>query len=479
MIEATARWVDERLRAAQFVESARTKVFPTHWSFLLGELALYSLVVVVISGTILTLFFVPSTEEVVYTGSYTPLQGIEITRAYESVLHVSFDVPGGLLIRQVHHWGALLFLAATTAHLARVFFTGAFRRPREMNWVVGVTLLLLAMGLGFTGYSLPDDLLSGTGLMIAWSILKSIPVVGADLSFALIGGDWPGQDIIARLYPLHIFILPGALFGLLGVHLGMLWRQKHTHEPGPGSTPTNIVGERLWPHYALKSAAVFFGTAGVLVLLGGAFQINPVWLYGPYLPADATTAAQPDWYIGFLEGSLRLFPGWEFRSFGFTLANPFFPGVVFPGVAFGLLYAVPWIHRRLTGDDEVHHQIDRPRDAPVRTGVGVAIITGYVVLLLAGGQELIANQLGMRVDRLTRFLQFSLFLAPALAGWFAWKLATSLRLSNPHPLRGDRALTLHRSVDGGYTTTPVELESLQERDPAEVLAGDDTGERDA
>lgn len=476
--ERVATWADDRLRSATFLESARTKVFPTHWSFLLGELALYSLVVVIISGTILTLFYVPSSEEVVYTGSYEPLQGLEISRAYESVLNISFDVPGGLLVRQVHHWGALLFMAATTAHLARVFFTGAFRKPRELNWVIGVTLLVLGMGLGFTGYSLPDDLLSGTGLVIAWSILKSIPVIGADLAFALIGGQWPGQELVAKIYPLHIFILPGALVAVLAAHLGILWRQKHTHEPGPGSTRRNIVGERLWPHYVLKSAAVFFATAGVLTVLGGAFQINPVWVYGPYLPADATTAAQPDWYIGFLEGALRLFPGWEFRAFGVTIPNPFFPGVLFPAIAFTALFAVPWIHRRLTGDHEVHHRIERPRDAPVRTGIGIAVIVGYVTLLLAGAQELIANQLDMPVARLTVILRIVFVLGPPLAGWLTWRITRSLGEGDPHPLRGDPALVLVRTEQGAYETepyrVPVDSDAAEaEEEPATAGGGGD------
>ena len=176
MFSRVARWFDDRLGASRFARTSLDKVFPDHWSFLLGEVAFYSFIVLVATGVFLTFFFEPSQREVIYHGSYRPLQGVPMSAAFQSTVRLSFDVRAGLVIRQMHHWAALVFLAAIVTHLGRIFFTGAFRRPRELNWIVGVTMLLLALGNGFTGYSLPDDLLSGTGLRIAYSVVLSIPV---------------------------------------------------------------------------------------------------------------------------------------------------------------------------------------------------------------------------------------------------------------------------------------------------------------
>ena len=357
----------DRLGAGHGLNKALRKVFPSHFSFLWGEIALYSFVVLVLSGIYLTLFFEGSQELIRYDGSYQPLAGTEVSRAYDSVLRISFDIPGGRLIRQTHHWAALVFVASIILHLGRIYFTGAFRKPREPNWIVGCILLVLALGAGFTGYSLPDDLLSGTGLRIAQSIVLSIPLIGESVADRIFGGEWPGSGIIARFYPIHILLIPGAIIGLLGAHLTMVWRQKHTQFAGPGRTEDNVVGEAVWPGFALKSTALLFLTAAVIVALGSVIVINPVWLFGPYVPAAATSYAQPDWYIGFLEGALRLFPPWETRAFGRTIANPFYPGVLGAGAIFGVLFAVPWIERRFTGDHDNHHLLDRPRDAPRRT----------------------------------------------------------------------------------------------------------------
>jgi len=224
--------IDARYHPSATVRRQLNKVFPTHWSFLLGEIALYSFVVLLITGIYLTLFFDPSMTEVTYNGVYQPLRGIEMSRAYASALNISFEVRGGLFVRQVHHWAALMFAASIMVHLARVFFTGAFRRPREANWVIGALLLILAMFEGYFGYSLPDDLLSGIGLRAALSsITLGFPVVGTWLHWALFSGDFPGTTLIPRLYALHILVLPAIILALIGAHLAMVWFQKHTQFP--------------------------------------------------------------------------------------------------------------------------------------------------------------------------------------------------------------------------------------------------------
>lgn len=422
MIRKAVDWLDDRLGTSHFARSALNKVFPDHWSFMLGEIALYCFVILLLTGTFLTFFFDASSTEVVYNGSYAPLRGVHVSEAYRSVVDLSFDVRAGLVMRQIHHWAAIVFIATMVLHLCRIFFTGAFRRPRELNWMIGVTLLILGIFNGFTGYSLPDDLLSGTGLRITYSIALSIPLAGTWIAFLLFGGEFPADQILGRLLAIHIMIVPGAIVALLGAHLAILWRQKHTQFPGPGRTEKNVIGSRLWPTYAAKSAGLFFAVAAVLALLGGLAQVNPVWLYGPFDPSSVATPAQPDWYLGWVEGALRLFPAWETRAFDYAIPNPFFPAVLLPGVTFGLLYAWPFLEARFTRDREPHELLDRPRDRPLRSALGIAALTFYGVLFLAASNDIIAAQFDFSVVVVTNAFRVALFVLPVAAGWFTRRL---------------------------------------------------------
>lgn len=446
------RYVDSitgRVGGQSWLTANLRKVFPTHFSFLWGELALYSFVVLLLTGVYLTLFFQGAQDTVTYTGSYEPLRGVEVSTAYDSVMKISFDVKGGLLIRQMHHWAALIFVGAIALHMARIFFTGAFRRPREINWVIGMILLVLALAGGFTGYSLPDDLLSGTGLRITEAIILALPFIGERLSYLVFGGEWPGTDIIARLYPIHILVIPGLIIALLSVHLALVWHQKHTQFPGPGRTEHNVVGERVWPAFAMKSIGLLFMTAAVVTALGALFDINAVWLYGPYDTAAATSYSQPDWYIGFLEGSLRLFPPWETRAAGHTINNIFYSGVVLPTLIFAPLFAVPWIEKFLTGDGSEHHLLDRPRDAANRTAIGVGSITAVTVLFLGGAQDVIANTLEMPIATVTRILQVLFLVAPPIAFWVTRRSCLALQ-RRPGPDHSERRDEFVRTASGGY-----------------------------
>ncbi len=438
MIARLAGWLDDRLGASRAAHSALNKVFPEHWSFLLGEIAAYSFVVLVVTGIFLALFFDASLTHTTYEGSYAPLRGTEMTDAYASVLNLSFDVRGGLLMRQTHHWAALVFVGAIALHLMRVFFTGAFRRPRELNWVVGLTLLLLAILNGFTGYSLLDDLLSGTGLRIGFSIAESIPVVGTWLAFLGFGGEYPGDVIIGRLFTTHVFIVPLLLFSLLGVHLALVWRQKHTHFPAEGRTEDNVVGQRMWPTYAAKATGLFFLVGAVLLLLGGLAQINPVWLYGPYEPDIVTFGAQPDWYMGWLEGALRLMPAWRVAALGYEIPNSFFPAVLLPGVVFGAMYAYPFLEQRWTGEgDREHHVLDRPRDRPARTGFGVAAFTFLFILFLAGSNDIYAEIANVSVHAVTNVLRVALVVLPPAMFLVTRRIAADLRAEDERQARRD------------------------------------------
>jgi ubiquinol-cytochrome c reductase cytochrome b subunit len=448
---AAGRGVDERLQVASPLRVLMNKVFPDHWSFLLGEIALWSFVTLLLTGTFLTLFFDPSMEHVTYNGSYRALNGVEMSAAYASTLHISFDVRGGLLIRQMHHWAALLFIAAIVVHLLRIFFTGAFRKPREMNWVIGVLLFWLAFLLGFTGYSLPDDALSGTGLRIAHAIILSIPVVGTWVASSLFDGQFPGEIIISRVYITHVFILPLTVLALITVHLALVFKQKHTQWPGPGRTNTNVVGERMVPRYAAKMGAFFLLVFATIALLAGLFQINPVWLFGPYKAAVVSAASQPDWYVLFLDGSTRLFPAWEIRFplFGehFTVSPLFWPAVVLPGVLTMIMFAYPFVESRLTKDKQVHNLLQRPRDVPVRTGLGAMAVTFYLVLSISGANDVVAETFNISLNAMTWAGRIGVIILPPLAYYLAHRVALGLQ-------QHDREVLAHGVETGIITRMP-------------------------
>jgi ubiquinol-cytochrome c reductase cytochrome b subunit len=452
-----ARWVDDRLGLSRFTQSVLDKVFPDHWSFMLGEIALYCFVILVLTGSYLTFFFSPSQRQVVYTGSYAPLHGATMSDAYRSVLDISFKIRAGLVMRQIHHWAALVFLAAIVVHLARVFFTGAFRRPREINWIVGVTLLLLAMGNGFTGYSLPDDLLSGTGLRIMFSIILSIPLIGSWLAFLIFGGSYPGTAITERLFIVHVLFFPVLILGLLTAHLAILWHQKHTDFAGEGKSEETIHGSRLWPQYMAKSVGLFCFVAAVLAGLGGLAQINPIWIYGPYTPAAVSSGSQPDWYIGWLDGALRVMPNLEIRLWHHTIANPFFPGVLMPGITFGLLYAWPFLEPRFTKDRRAHDVLDRPRDRPLRTAFGTATLSFYTVLFLAGGTDILATTFGLSFEALLVTFQVSCLAVPLVAGTLTWRICKELSRQDAHPIGHPVGGMVVRTAQGGYEVVGEEV----------------------
>ncbi|MFI6012574.1 cytochrome bc complex cytochrome b subunit [Streptomyces sp. NPDC051243] len=459
--ERTTWALDERSPVGETGGLLR-KAFPGHWSFYLGELALYSFVVLILTGIYLTLFFKPSMTEVVYNGSYAPLDGMRMSEAFASTLDISFDVRGGLLMRQMHHWAALVFAAAIGVHMLRIFFTGAFRKPREGNWVIGVTLFVLAIAEGFAGYSLPDDLLSGTGLRIAQGIMLSIPIVGTYVAMFAFGGEFPGEEIIGRLFGLHILLLPGLLLALVTIHLILVFYLKHTQWAGLGKTNRNVVGKPMLPQFATSSSGLFFMVFGVLAVLGGIAQINPVWLYGPYRPDLVSTGSQPDWYVGFLEGALRLIPPWETAIAGQTLMwNVLLPAVVLPAALFAVLYAYPFIEAWATGDRREHHLCDRPRDRPVRTGFGVAGIVFYGVLLLAGGNDIVALTFRVSLNALTWVLRVAVIVLPVLAFLVTKRVCVALRDAEHERLtEGMETGDVRQTIEGGYTEShrPVEAE---------------------
>lgn len=455
--------LDDRLGIAKGGRTFMDKVFPDHWSFLLGEIALYSFIVLLATGVFLTLYFVPSQAIVTYHGSYLPLDGQKVTEAFASTVNLSFAVRAGLLMRQMHHWSCDIFIGAMVVHMARVFFTGAFRKPRELNWTIGVTLLTLAIVNGFLGYSLPDDLVSGTGIRIAYSIILSVPVVGTYLGFLVFGGNFPGTAVIPRFYILHVLIVPALIVTLVTVHMVLLVRQKHTQFPGGGRTEKNVVGSPLFPVFTAKTTGFMFIVTGVTALLGAFAQINPIWQFGPYDAARISYAVQPDWYMGFLDGALRIFPSWEFTGFGHTIPlEVTIPAVIFPGLVFGLAYMWPALERMVTKDNAMHNLLDRPSNRPKRTAAGVAVLSALSMLFIASSTDVIANFFHMPLNTVLWLMRVLVLISPFVAYPIAYKIAKEIQGTRG----GGRRKTVNvvtRTEQGEYVATSAPVYVDDER----------------
>src|SRR5512146_742143 len=456
--------IDDRFHAAKYGRKALRKAFPDQWSFFLGELALYSFIILLRTGTYLALFFHPSEHEIIYHGPYAKLDGLSASEAYVSALNISFDVRGGLLVRQIHHWAALVFVGAIAVHALRLFFTVASRKPREINWIIGTTMFALAAAEGFAGYSLPDDMLSGTGVRIAEGIMQSIPVVGTYVVFFVFGGQYPGEDFIPRLYLVHVFLLPGLILALVTAHGMILGHQGHTQWPGKKEKEHVEVGAPMFPVFMMKTTSLFLFVFAGLAVLATVAQINPIWLFGPYNPLNVSNGSQPDWYIGFLEGALRLMPGVE-TDFGNPVTgghtimwNIFLPTVLLPILFVIGMCAYRFFERWVSGDARPHNVLDRPRYNPTRTGVGVAVITSAVVLQVAGGDDVISFHLGIAVEDLVWVLRVSFFVLPVAAYLVTRRVCVALQRADRRKLRAGHAFAIASlSPDGrqnGHVITP-------------------------
>lgn len=438
--------IDSRYTAAAGMRRQINKVFPTHWSFLLGEIALYSFIVLLLTGVYLTLFFDPSITKVIYDGAYLPLNGVEMSRAYETALNISFEVRGGLFIRQMHHWAALLFMFSMVAHMLRIFFTGAFRRPREANWIIGCTLLILGMAEGFMGYSLPDDLLSGVGLRIMSAIVVGLPIIGTWLHWLIFGGDFPSELMLDRFYIAHVLLIPAILLGLIAAHLALVWYQKHTQFPGAGRTENNVVGIRIMPVFAVKSVGFGLLTFGALALMAGLTTINAIWNLGPYNPSQVSAGSQPDIYMLWTDGAARVMPAWELYLFGYTIPGVFWVALL-AGAMVVLLIAYPFIEKKTTGDDAHHNLLQRPRDVPVRSGLGAMALTFFILLTLSGGNDLIAFHFQISLNAMTWFGRIGLLVLPPIAYFVTYRICIGLQ-------RSDREVLEHGIETGTILQMP-------------------------
>ncbi|GAA4839834.1 cytochrome bc1 complex cytochrome b subunit [Saccharopolyspora rosea] len=466
-----AHELDLRFQAASGLRRQLNKVFPSNWGFLLGEIALYSFVILIVTGVYLAYFFDPSMTEVTYHGSFTNLRGVQMSRALESTLDISFDVRGGLFARQLHHWAALIFMCAIVVHMFRIFFTGAFRRPREVNWTIGILLFICGMFEGFIGYSLPDDLLSGTGLRIASGILLSVPVVGTWLHWILFGGMFPGTVIIPRFYLFHVFVLPALIAALVAVHLAIVWYQKHTQYPGAGRTERNVEGVRIMPSFAVKSSGLFFVVTGVLAIMSGVFQINSIWNFGPYIPGKISAGSQPDWYMMWPDGMGRLWPPWEVYLGPYTIPAAFFPFVLGMGLVFTLALLYPMLERKLSGDEAHHNLLQRPRDCPVRSGLGAMAIAFFLVVLLSGMNDIIAFVFNLSLNMTTWAGRLGVLLAPPIAYYVTYRVCLGLQRADREVLEhGVETGIVRRLPHGEFIEVHQPLGPVDEHGHAEPLS---------
>jgi ubiquinol-cytochrome c reductase cytochrome b subunit len=444
--------LDDRIGIAKGGRVFLDKIFPDHWSFMLGEISLYSFLVLIATGIFLALYYVPSTTQVICHCSYAPLHGQRVSEAFQSTVRISFNVRGGLLIRQMHHWAADIFTGSIIVHMARIFFTGAFRKPRELNWTIGIIMLILAIFEGYIGYSLPDDLISGTGLRIGYSIAESIPFVGSYLVQFVWGGPFPGNVVIGRFYIIHVLIIPLILFALIGVHLTLLVRQKHTQFPGEGRTERNVVGSPMFPTFMAKTTGFLFMVAGTSALLGAFAQINPIWQFGSYDAYKISYAVQPDWYMGWLDGALRIMPSWELTAFHHTLPlEVFLPAVLFPGLIFNICLMWPALERRMTGDNDLHNLLDRPRDRPKRTAAGAAMFAVLFTCFAACSNDVLANYFHISLNAVLWAFRILVIVVPIVVAFVTYRLC--LELQGVHGAgKRKRAVIVHRSAAGEYST---------------------------
>jgi ubiquinol-cytochrome c reductase cytochrome b subunit len=467
MLRNVVRTLDERSGASPFVVKTLRYLFPDHWSFLLGEVALYAFIVLVGTGVYLTLFFEPSLAHVTYQGEYGPLRGVEMSQAYKSAIDLSFRYKGGLLMRQTHHWAANVFVASIVIHVIRIFFTGAFRKPRELTWIVGLLILFTSLLEGYLGYSMVDDLLSGMGLAIGYGVALSLPFIGGNLGVGIWGGPYPGINAFeSRMFIAHVLIFPVLIGGLIGLHLTLVAARHHTQfRRMRRQTDERLVGVPTFPGQAPRSLGLLCAVAAVLFLLGGLVQINPIWQWGPYETYLGTNGAQPDWYLGWLIGALRIMPGFDVTIGDYTLVpNPFWGGALFPLIVLGVLLAFPWAEQRLTGDRGVHNMLDRPRDAPTRTAFGVAFLTWIVLVFFAGSTDRLYVFLGISYTSMTWIYRIVVVVVPILLFFVIRLVCRELRRSDE--IEEDREAAEAEAEEAEAQKAAAEAAAAQARVPS-------------
>lgn len=414
------------------------------WSNLFGVVTFACLLVLAITGVLLAFWYTPSNDLVTYDGPYEPLHGTTVTAAFDSTMRISFEQTGGLLVRQTHHWAALVMPASIIMQLLVTFFTGGFRRPRQPSWVLLVGAFVLTLAAGWSGYALPDDMLSGTGLRIVEGVVLSIPFIGTWAANLMFGGRFPGQ-ILENLYPLHAVAAPVLIAVVIAVRAALALRHGQADRPGPAS---GSLGLRLWPDAAFRAAGMVGVTGAVLVLLGATSTISPIWAYGPVSVGEVGAGSQPDWYMGFLDGALRLVPvGWETEWLGWTVTFATLAPLAVVGGYFALLIVYPYVEAWVEQDRAPHHVLDRPRNVPVRTAIGVAGVLFYGILWGAASADVVSTEFSVPFETIIATLQVALLVGPPLAFEATRRICVGLQ-------RKDREVALHGHETGRIVRLP-------------------------
>jgi cytochrome b-561 len=370
------RWWQERLDLEKFCEKFLTKAFPAHPTYLLGEIALFSFVLLVITGVYLGMVYEPSVQAV-------DLFGGEVPAAYASVVRSDLSL-FGQIVRNLHHWSAQLMIAALLAHMFRVFFTGSYRKPREINWWIGLALMLTTFMAAFTGYLLPYSEYSVTATSIGFFMAKSTPWIGDFVARLFFGGEFPSDQTIPRFFFYHVMLIPLVIGVLLSLHMVILVQQKHTEPPGNLYRPEaeggkRLIGIPLWPNQVLYSTTFFLLLAGLLILVSTYIPINPVELFGP--PQPGTPKMRPEWYFLIVYGMLKLIPGtFEASFWGAHISQETLGGVFFPTILIVLLALIPLLDRCR----EPVHYMANPLQRPWTTGLGVTGLAFFGLLAVAG-----------------------------------------------------------------------------------------------
>ncbi|WP_336002661.1 cytochrome b [Halorientalis halophila] len=446
---------DDRLDLTES-QSFLGKAFPAEDSFLLGEVALFCFLILVLTGMFLGFFFEPSTTEVEYEGSVAEYQGEDLPEAFVSVLNITYDVPFGMLLRRMHHWAAHLFVASMALHMLRVFFNGAYRNPRELNWLVGTGLAGTSMFAAYTGYALPFDEFASTAVGIGYNVALSVPIIGETLGQLVFGGSFPSSATIPRLFFLHVLVLPLVIAGLLALHMGILIRQKHTEAERDGDVPGRepvdrddgsvVVGLPAVPNQVAVSAVVFFLTLAVLSLLAGFLPVHNIAEYGPNNPASTPSLVMPDWFLMWGYGFLKLVPSWlSFDLLGIHVSSEFVGGLLLPGLVFAVVAAWPFIDY----SEEQVHFAESPLKRPWQTAVGIAGVTFIMVASIAGMDVIVADLVGASTAAIRPYLLGALLTVPVVAG-----LITYVTLREPDadpPTEGEETAADGRGESGGRT----------------------------
>ncbi|MDL2344919.1 cytochrome bc complex cytochrome b subunit [Deinococcus sp. MIMF12] len=417
------QWLDDRLHISRLNDKFLRKAFPVHHSFFLGEITLFSLIILILTGILLALSYEPSNSMVV--NSFDPGTADApnlVPAAYHSALKIN-AAPFGDMLRRIHHWTANIMVAAAVIHMMRVYFTGAFKKPREINWWIGMLLLIFSALTAVTGYVLPYDNYAYNTLKVIYSIAASIPWVGEWVAQAAFAGKFPGDGVIPRVYGYHIMLLPGILLALTGAHMLLMIKQKHTQpQYAKRVAYKKIVGVPLMTQQTPIMLMLTLLFAGIIVLFSAFIPVHPVEYFGPpsTTPIDNI---KPDWYLLWVFGVLAIIPGIEFDFLGGNINSEFIGAILLPTLAIGAMFAVPMLDR----SRENLYYAENPTNHPVRLGIGVAFMMLLAVWSVAGYKpELISSGI-LSTENANTVLWIATFLIPALSYFFVQAVVRGIR----------------------------------------------------